>query len=57
MAFFSSSPCFSSREASLYLGAFMKVVLFNGTKAAPTIRADQDGPVVELVVRLSGVSS
>ena len=36
--FFSSSPRFSSRGVSLYLGAFTKVVLFDRTKAAPTIR-------------------
>ena len=32
---------FSSREASLYLGAFTKVVPFDDTMAAATIRADQ----------------
>ena len=37
---------FSSREASLYLGAFTKVVLFDRTMVAPTIRADQDGPAI-----------
>ena len=41
--FFSSSPRFSSRGVSLYLGAFTKVVLFDGTKAAPTIRAQLYG--------------
>ena len=35
---FVSIPRFSSLGVSLYLGAFMKVVLFDGTKAAPTIR-------------------
>ena len=38
MAFFSLSPRLSSRGVSLYLGAFTKVVLFDGAKAAPTIR-------------------
>ena len=50
--FFSSSavflalPDFSSRVGFLYLGAFMKVVPFDDTMAAATIRADQKGPAV-----------
>ena len=42
---FLSSPsrCFSSRGASLYLGAFTKVVLFDEAKAASTIRAQLYG--------------
>ena len=44
--FFSSSPRFSSRGVSLYLGAFMKVVLFDDAMAAATIWADQNGPTV-----------
>ena len=42
----SSSFYFSSRGASLYLGAFTKVVPFDDTMAAATIRADQNGPAV-----------
>ena len=41
-----SSLYFSSREASLYLGAFTKVVPFDDTMATGTIRADQDGPAI-----------
>jgi len=41
--FFSSFP---SRGASLYLGAFTKVVPFDDTMATATIRADQNGPAV-----------
>ena len=44
--FFSLSPRFSSRGVSLYLGAFTKVVLFDDTMAAATIRVDQNGPAV-----------
>ena len=43
MVFFSSSLCFSSRGASLYLGAFTKVVSFDDTMAAATIRAQLYG--------------
>ena len=51
MVFSSSSPRFSSRGASLYLDAFTKVVPFDDTMAAATIRADQDSPAVELPVK------
>ena len=44
--FFSSSLRPPSRGASLYLGAFTKVVPFDDTMVAATIRADQDGPAV-----------
>ena len=52
--FFSSSSCplcsparrFSSQGASLYPDAFTKVVPFDDTMAAATIRADQNGPAV-----------
>ena len=37
---------FSSRGGFLYLGAFTKVVPFDDTMAAATIRADQNGPAV-----------
>ena len=37
---------FSSRGGFLYLGAFTKVVPFDDTIAAATIRAQQNGPAV-----------
>ena len=37
---------FSSRGGFLYLGAFMKVVPFDDTMAAATIRVDQNGSAV-----------
>ena len=46
MAFFSSSPV-SGREEALDMGGpFTKVVPFDDTMAATTIRAYQNGPAV-----------